>query len=400
MFTNTELLQLSATNKTNKNIWRKMNSRERLTLALNHKTGDRIPIDMGGTQTGIHITAYKNLCNYLGVEDDIKIIDINQQLAKPSEEVLKLLDIDTRYAIPVQNIELKEVKPGFLGYVDVWGVTRGYPKGQDQVLYLDIIKNPLRGLSISDLEKYNWPDPDNSDLFSYTYSEAKRLKEETEYGVISKTIGVIFEACWKMRGMEDFLMDILTDRPFAEKLLDIMTQYQLEFCKGYLEKSGKYFDVIFTGDDLGMQNGPIISPSIYREIVKPRQKKVFDLIHSITDAKICYHTCGSVIDFIDDFIEIGIDFLNPVQLSAANMDAAKLKEKYGDKIGFWGGGVDTQKTFSFGSTDQVRKDVEWRLDIFKKNGGYVYNSIHSIQPDVPPENIAEAFKTAKEKGIY
>jgi uroporphyrinogen decarboxylase len=377
-----------------------LKSSERINLSLNFLEPDKVPIDMGGTQTGIHRTAYENLLKYLGLEDEIKIIDVNQQLAKPSEEILKFLNIDTRYVIPCQNIELKEVKPGYIGYKDIWGVIRGDKKEKKDILYFDIIENPLASAKINDLDYYDWPNPNDEKLFEYTKKEAKKLKESSGYAIVSKTVGVIFEACWKMRGMENFLIDLITDRPFAEKMLDIMTQYQVDYCEGYLKAAGEYLDVIFTGDDLGMQNGPIISPKIYRELIKPRQKIIFDKIHSLTKAKICYHTCGSVLDFIDDFIDVGIDFLNPVQTSALNMEPDILKSRFKNRIGFWGGGVDTQKVFPFGNRKDVIKDVKMRLKAFMPGGGFVFNSIHSIQPDVRAENIVAAFKTANDFGKY
>ncbi|MCL5072027.1 MAG: hypothetical protein M1308_14215 [Actinobacteria bacterium] len=348
-----------------------MLSVERVKKALNHLEPDRIPIDLGGTQTGIHRIAYENLLEYFGRKEEIKIIDANQQLAQVSEYVLKEMEIDTRYVIDPVEIDYKEVKKGFIGYKDIWGVVRGEKKGKE-ILYLNIIENPLKDAKEEDIDHYDWPDPINNKLFERTFNTAKTIKETTNYAVVSRTIGVIFEACWKMRGMDNFFMDLLVNRNFAEKLLDIMTEYQIKFCEGYLKSSGKYFDVIFTGDDIGMQGGPIISPKIYRELIKPRQKMIFDKIHELTDAKICYHTCGAVSEFINDFIEIGIDFLNPVQLSAANMDAKDLKDRFGNKIGFWGGGVDSQSVFPFGSPEQVEEDVKWRIDIFKKGGRFCF----------------------------
>lgn len=377
-----------------------MKPRERVLKSLYHTEPDRVPLDLGGTQTGIHADSYKKLIKYIGIKDEVKIIDINQQIAQVSEDILQFLDIDTRYVIDPIKIDLKEIRPGFIGYKDIWGVIRGERKDVKKILYLNIIEHPLANASLSDLDYYDWPNPENKKLFERAESESKRIRDNTQYAAVSRTIGVIFEPCWKMRGMGNFFIDLIQNKSFAEKLLDIMTEYQLKFCEGYLKNSGKYFDVIFTGDDIGMQNGPLISPKIYRELVKPRQKLIFDKIHSLTDAKICYHTCGSVIDFMDDFIEIGIDLINPLQLSAANMDANILKKKFGDKIGFWGGGVDTQNIFPFGSPSQVKEDVIWRMNILKKDGGFVFNTIHSIQPDVPPENIVEAFRAAKVFGEY
>ena len=378
-----------------------MNSINRVNLALRHEIPDRIPLDLGGNQTGIHKIAYKNLINFLGFKDEIKIIDANQQLAQPSEEVLNYFNIDTRHVIQITELSLKKVNPGFIGYKDIWGITRGYrTNSKENIMYLEIIKNPLANFKLKDLSYYDWPDPLNKDLITFTNNKARELKQKTDFAVVSRSINGIFEQCWKMRGMENFLIDLISNKPFAERLLDIITDYVLEFCDAYLDKAGKYFDVIFIYDDIAMQNGPMLSPGIYKEMIKPRHKMILDKIHSKTHAKICYHSCGSIIKFIDDFIEIGVDFLNPVQLSAYGMDAFKLKSNYGEKIGFWGGGVDTQKIFPFGKPEDIINDVRKNIKTLMTNGGYIFNPIHCIQPDVPPENIIAAFKAAIDYGKY
>jgi uroporphyrinogen decarboxylase len=163
---------------------------------------------------------------------------------------------------------------------------------------------------------------------------------------------------------------------------------------------GDVIDVVMIGDDIGGQSGLLFSPEFYRKIVKPRQKRLVRHIKSLTSAKIWYHTCGSVMQLIPDLIDNGIDILNPVQVSAANMDPKELKEKYGNKMVFWGGGIDTQHVLPFAAPAEIREHVRLNLEIFKRGGGYVFNSVHNIQAGVPPENIVAMFDTAYEYGFY
>ncbi len=163
---------------------------------------------------------------------------------------------------------------------------------------------------------------------------------------------------------------------------------------------GDILDVVMIGDDLAGQNGPLFSPQIYRKYVKPRQKKLVEHIKSLTPAKIWYHTCGSCAEYIGDLIDNGIDILNPVQISAANMDPQVLKQKYGRRLTFWGGGIDPQHVLPVATGDEIRQHVCTNMGSFKPGGGYVFNNVHNIQGDVPPENIVALFKAAYEFGFY
>jgi uroporphyrinogen-III decarboxylase len=158
--------------------------------------------------------------------------------------------------------------------------------------------------------------------------------------------------------------------------------------------------IVMSGTDFGAQNGPFISPNLYREVFKPLHKVMNDWIHENTNWKIFFHTCGSIIDFLDDFVSAGIDILNPVQISAAGMDPDCLKKNYGDKFVFWGGGVDTQKTLPFGTPENVKEEVENNMLTFGKGGGFVFNTVHNIQATVPIDNLVTMFKTVREKGSY
>jgi uroporphyrinogen decarboxylase len=226
------------------------------------------------------------------------------------------------------------------------------------------------------------------------------LREQTPYAISTGIGGVVYEICWYMRGLERWFMDMIENPAFCEALLDKTLAFWLDYFDGFLAEIGDIVDVIMIGDDIGGQSGPLFSPEFYRRIVKPRQKKLVRHIKSLSPAKIWYHTCGSVIDFIPDLLDNGVDILKPVQLSADNMAPQELKTRYGDKLVFWGGGIDTQHVLPFATPDEIRRHVRHNLEIFKPGGGYVFNNVHNIQAGVPAENIAAMFDAAREFGLY
>jgi uroporphyrinogen decarboxylase len=204
-----------------------------------------------------------------------------------------------------------------------------------------------------------------------------------------------------LMGYEKFLTDIIQNRAFVEKLFDKLVESNIEYAKRYLDLVADYIDVIMVGgEDIGMQGGLEISPHLYLEIVKPRQKKLWKFIKNSCDAYLVVHCCGSMSDIIEDFIEIGVDAINPVQVSARNMDSGALKERYGDRITFWGGGCDTQRILPFGTPEDVEEEVKRRITDFAPRGGFIFSQVHTIQADVRPENIVSLFDTAFEYGAY
>ncbi len=381
-----------------------MNSRERLQTALNHREPDKVPLDLGGNQTGIHRIAYQKVLDRLGIQEDVVVMDIVQQLATPSEQVLELFEIDTRYIRPGMFLpppELKEVKPGFWGITDGFGVTWAMPgKKPDEGLYCDIIHHPLADLKYEDIDRYDWPDGRDPAPFTGLRDYARRLTQETGYALVSGITGVVFEICWYMRGFEQLYIDMLEQPAYVEKLLDHTLQYWTDFLDAYLNEVGEYLDVICVGDDIGMQTGPLFSPELYRKLVKPRQKALYEFIHKKTKAKLWYHSCGSVVQFIPDIIDNGVDILNPIQIGATDMNPAELKERYGDKLVLWGGGIDPQGVYSRGTPEQVKEEVRRLMATFKPGGGYVFNTVHNTQADVPVENILTLWQAAKECRLY
>jgi uroporphyrinogen decarboxylase len=226
------------------------------------------------------------------------------------------------------------------------------------------------------------------------------MRGASEAAICTAIGGVVYETCWYMRGLEHWFMDTLENPGFCEALLDHILRYWMDFYDGFLGEAGDLVDVVMIGDDLAGQSGPLFSPDFYRKVVKPRQKRLVQHIKSLTPARIWYHTCGSCVEYIPDLIDNGADILNPVQISARDMDSRTLKDRFGTRIVFWGGGIDSQRVLPFASPETVREEVRRNLDIFKVGGGYVFNSVHNIQHGVPPQNITALFDAAYEYGFY
>jgi len=383
-----------------------MTSRERVLRAINHQEPDRVPIDLGGNQTGIHKLAYIELMKYLGFGDEEAVImDCVQQLAKPCEKVLERFHVDTRYIsagcgadFKFEIVRNKRNGKIWHDFTDEFGVTWSMP--DDQQLYMDISHHPLAEATIDDIKEYPFPKGDDAGRFEGLREKALEIRNNTPYAVVSGISGVVYEICWYMRGLERWFMDMLSEPELCEALLEQTMKFWLDFFKVFCEEVGGVVDVIMIGDDLTGQDGPLFSPEFYRKVVKPRQKQVAQYIREHSKAALWYHTCGSCVEYIPDLIDNGMQILNPVQLSAKNMDSSELKKNFGDKVVFWGGGCDSQHVLPFKKPEQVRQNVRENIEAFKPNGGYVFNNVHNIQALVPPENIVAMYDAAYDYGWY
>ena len=382
-----------------------MTSRERVLAALNFQIPDRVPIDLGGFQTGIHKKAYMKLLSYLGKEEEIVMLDPVQQLVRPSEEVLGLLKVDVRYVTAKGPKDFDgairhNLRNGELWHdlTDEFGIVWSMPDKQQ--LYMDISHHPLANATLEDLERYPFPNGTNPDRFEGVREEVLALQKNTPYAVSTGIGGVVYEICWYLRGMERWFMDMMENPSFCEALLDKVLNYWLDYYTGFMKEIGDIIDVVMIGDDLAGQTGPLFPPEFYRAVVKPRQKKLVQHIKSLTNSKIWYHTCGSVVEYIPDLMDNGIDILNPVQITAKGMDPEFLKNSFGKELVFWGGGIDSQHILPFATPDKVKSHVKLNVEAFKQGGGYVFNNVHNIQADVPPENIIAMYEAAYEYGVY
>ncbi len=382
-----------------------MTSRERVLKALNHQIPDRVPIDFGGFQTGIHKRAYAALLEYLGIREEIKTLDPVQQLAVPCEEVLERFRVDTRYVMAhaPEGFEGKieqHLRGGRLWHdlKDEFGVVWSMP--DDQQLFMDISYHPLAEADLENLKDYPFPKGNDPTRFTEVRQRALEIRNETPYAICTGIGGVVYEYCWYMRGLEQWFTDMLENPAFCEALLGHMLQFWLDYYTGFMKEVGDLVDVVMIGDDITGQKGPLFWPEFYRNVVKPRQKRLVQHIRSLTTAKIWYHTCGSCVAFIRDLIDNGVDILNPVQISADGMDPRLLKAHFGRQIVFWGGGIDSQHVLPFASPQEVREHVRQNIQALKPDGGYVFNNVHNIQYGVPPENIVALFDAAHDFGMY
>ncbi|NLX96646.1 MAG: hypothetical protein GXY83_10760 [Rhodopirellula sp.] len=382
-----------------------MTSRQRLLTALDHREPDRVPIDLGGNQTGIHKFAYQTLLEHLGIEDDLVIMDAAQQLARPCEAVLERLRVDTRYiaagaAADFKGDIVRTERDGRAWHdlTDEFGVRWSMP--EDQLYYMDISHHPLANAALGDVADFPFPKGDDPGRFAGLRERAVALKEETPYAVISGISGVVYELCWYLRGLEQWFIDMLTQPEFCAALLDRTLAFWLDWFRVFLDEVGDVVDVIMIGDDLAGQQGPLFKPDFYRQVVKPRQKELVRYIRSRTDAKIWYHTCGACAQYIPDLLDNGVHILNPVQVSATGMEPSDLKVRFGDKLVFWGGAIDAQHVLPTAAPETIREHVRKNLTAWKPGGGYVFNNVHNIQAGVPPENVVAMYDAAYEFGFY
>ena len=377
-----------------------MNSRERISAAFSRRAADRIPIDLGGTMvTSITRAAYIPLRKHLGLPDEpVAVSDLIQQLPYLSEDLLDRMGSDVRAVLlPPEMMPPPELidEGEFWGWSDPWGAKLRMPKQNG--LYFDWVGHPLADLTDETLDRYRWPEFEPAQNLAAMRERAITLRLTTEYALAGTVniAGGIFEQACRLVGMEQFMMAMLTDRAIADRLLEQLTEYYIEAVTRQLDAFGEFLDVVQYGDDLASQQSWLINPETYVAMVKPRQRRLFDAIKSRTSAKLMFHSCGAVFDVIPHLIDLGVDAVNPVQVSARGMDTARLKATYGKDIVFWGGGVDSQGVLPFGSEDDVRAEVIRRIEDLGPGGGFVWASVHNIQAQVPLENIVAAFDTAR-----
>ncbi|MDW7674430.1 MAG: uroporphyrinogen decarboxylase family protein, partial [Bacillota bacterium] len=311
-----------------------MNSRERVVAALNHQEPDKIPFDIGATLiTGINKKAYENVLPYLGLEQkgETPIFDVVQQLAQPSEEFLVKIGADCRNLSPnkssIWNLAFDEDE-SYQYFTDEWGIRWRMPLGHG--LYFDMHKNPMAAFkTVGDLEGYPYPDPNDPARYVGLRERALKLHEEGHAIVMSSIGAGIMEFGGWLRGFENFFMDLVANRELIDSILDKVLEIKLAYWGHVLDEVGDLIQVVQEADDLGTQNSLKISPTMYREIIKPRHKALFDFIHSKTKAPIFLHSCGAIYDVVPDLIEVGLNILNPVQFNVKNMESVKLKKEFG-----------------------------------------------------------------------
>jgi uroporphyrinogen decarboxylase len=381
----------------------RMTSRERVRAALSHREPDRVPFDLGGSRmTGIHVQAYARLRDALGLGPGRpRTIDVVQQLADVEPDVLDALGADVRAVLPrvppaADRPAVEEA--GHLVLVDEWGVGRRMPV--DGGLYYDIHDVPLPGdIDTGAVDRFAWPDPADPSRYAGMAEEARRYAHDEGRAVLVGSLGSgLSEGLMRIRGFEDGYMDLVAQPALARRIMERILEVKLGYWERALAEVGDLVDVVAEADDLGGQDRPLFSPATYRALVKPLQRELFDFLHARTDARIFFHTCGAVRELLPDLVEIGVEILNPVQVSARGMDTAALKREFGRDLVFWGGGVDTQRVLGDGTPAEVRAEVRRRIADLRDGGGFVFAAVHNIQPNVPPENIVAMRAALREVG--
>ena len=370
--------------------------RQRVLDALNHREPDRIPFDLGSSiETGITTQAYDRFIQLEGLTEEPDDTLFNMFVdaggfKQIPENVLKHLGADTRGALvqlPSEPMPEIDFEGTTMIFRDEWGIKWAKPESS---LYMDPVDFPLKGeLTRELIESYPWPDPTQEGRFAGLKEEARRMRD-TGCAVMMSLYGLgLFDMAHMLCGMETLLADMALKPDLVGALFDRIKEFQMRVWEKTFETIGDNVDICLHSDDLGMQKSPIISPEMYRKLLKPRHAELFAHIKKSakTDVKVLLHSCGSVRELIPDLIETGIDALNPVQVSAAGMDTAELKKEFGADLCFWGGGVDTQDVLPHGSPAEVKDEVKRRIDDLAPGGGFVFAAVHNIQPDVSPENI-------------
>lgn len=411
-----------------------MTSRERILAAINHQEPDRIPVDMGATpSSGISAIAYSNLIKYLGQEDlPVQIYDVVQQLAQPDMKILDQFGVDVLDIGRTFNANLSEWKPtrlannapafyplnfnpilladGSYARFDDDGTTMlsRMPVGAtffDQT-YFPYVKGYPDSYQNLDVEMGRimwardvhspWDHAGDPDFWQTLRENTIKLRQSTDKALLVVCGCNLFEWGTFLRRMDNFLMDLMCDHYNVEKLLDELMIRHLSTLEKVCNAVGDIVDIIRFGDDLGMTNGPFMDVETYRTLFKPRHKMLCDYVKANSKMHTFIHSCGSISLLMPDLIEAGIEIFNPVQTNSWKMSPDFLKTEFGKDCTFWGGGIETVGTLNNGTPQQVRDQVFDRLEKFSSGGGYVFNTVHNIMPDVPPHNIVAMFEAVRD----
>jgi uroporphyrinogen decarboxylase len=342
------------------------------------------------------------LKKFLGLDDGYELVE-SFGVGKRGSLAVVEGSVQQRFGLDLRGIFLgqPDLTPEIIfpdgSYRNEWDVVR---RAVPNSYYHTIIHHPLQGeLSPDDLAHWSWPDPYDPGRYRYLRWDALRASAGGEYPVVLNFGDICVHQSQFCRGFEEWLTDIVLQPNLMHDLLTRVTDIRIAIAEEALKHIGDIVDMVETSDDVATQQGMLISPEHYREFVKPHHQRFFEAVRARTSAKIMYHCCGNVFPILNDLVEIGIDVLNPIQVSAKGMNTARLKREYGDVLTFMGG-VDTQYVLSSGTPEEVRSEVQRRIDDLATGGGYILAAVHNIQPDVPPENICIMYDTALEYGQY
>ncbi len=383
-----------------------MTSFERVKTTLEHGEPDKIPFDLGGTMvSGINVKALTELRKYLGMEGPANVKDTITQMADTGEDVIDYLKVDVKNVGPQVPPEsrLKD-----LGYdngshfiEDEWGMHwRMPPNGH----YYDLHISPLAHVeTISDVEKYPWPNALNSVRYEKMKEDADRIvfTEKQAYVLGRMSSGMWEHAMW-MTGYEKFMMDMYLNPGVCEAIMEKILEVKMQYWERALEAVGENVLVASCADDLGTQESLLVDLSLYKELIWPYHKRLFEFIKKKAKSKIYifFHNDGAVMETFPLLIEAGVDIINPFQVNCKGMDTQKFKREFGKDLTVWGGSCDTQFVLPYGTPQQVRSETKRRIEDLAPGGGFIFAPVHVIQYGVPPENIMAWWETLQEYGSY
>jgi uroporphyrinogen decarboxylase len=382
-----------------------LTSRERVLTAIHHEQPDRVPLVIGvSNATGIKMRPYKAIKDIIGVQAPDNYIYDWPELgtAEIDEETMCRLHSDVRGVLDLEPEKIRKrncERDPHSDYIDSWG------SGQTEISPGDWFPSvhPLpEARTAEDLDAYQgWPDMDDPTRIAHVRDNARRLAEENQFAILATPWLLFpFERAYAMQGMDTFLLNMARDPDFARALLEKIAVYCKQLMGRFLEELGDNVDIIKIGDDLGTQESLMISPKMYREILKPVHADFISFIKARTKARIFFHSDGDVAPLIEDFIEMGVDILNPIQTSAGSMsDLPSLKKRFGSNIVFCGG-IDTHRVLPFGTTEEIRQEVRRVMQILGPGGGCMIGAVHTVMNDVPPENVLAMVDAVEEFGHY
>ena len=373
-----------------------MTSRERVECVLTHKMPDRVPVDIGSTACGIVNETFFKLKEYYGITSKDICFRPDESAAYYNDDLLEKLGGDFRHVflLPPDGYDFRFDENGF--GTNEWGIRKKRVDG----ICIQHCSTPLENAEIEDIDKYPWPDPYAPGRARGMRERAKYLYEHTDYAIAARAVSHgIFELSWEMRGMTNFLVDMIEDKEFANRLMDKILEIQIGFYDVLLSECGEYVQIVETADDYGTQRAQFMSNALFREMILPRRKKLNEFIKGkAPKAKIFHHTCGSVYGLMNELIECGIDILNPVQPLAEGMDTDRIEREFGDKLLFHGS-IDEQSAL-IGPIEGLREEMKRRISTLGRRGGYIMAPTSNFQNDMPLENIINFSTLAHELGTY